>query len=216
MLVSADRQAKQQLASGERKSITTDRVILVPGPLQELQCVRDIYRMLVSEGRTVYAIARELNRKGVMYLGDSKWDYLAVSNILTHPKYAGCHVFGQAIFPNQISIARRGGRWRSRLRLRNRLSISVLIARPFRAWKDTIRWLVDPVQHERKLVTLLARLNVNKDAFLDFYILPNVDRRKRFSISLRDVWLNRAERLTSLSTFCEATERVQKRIISAC
>ena len=122
----------------------------------------------------------------------------------------------QAIFPNQISIARRGGRWRSRLRLRNRLSISVLIARPFRAWKDTIRWLVDPVQHERKLVTLLARLNVNKDAFLDFYILPNVDRRKRFSISLRDVWLNRAERLTSLSTFCEATERVQKRIISAC
>jgi DNA invertase Pin-like site-specific DNA recombinase len=95
MLVSADRQAKQQLASGERKSIATDRVILVPGPLPELQHVRDIYRMLISEGRAVYAIACELNRKGVKYIGDSKWDYLAVYNILTHPKYAGCHVFGR-------------------------------------------------------------------------------------------------------------------------
>jgi len=95
MLVSADRQAKQQLATGERKSITTDRVILVSGPLQELQCVRVIYRMLISERRTVHAIACELNRKGVKQIGDSKWDYLAVSNILTHPKYAGCHVFGR-------------------------------------------------------------------------------------------------------------------------
>src|SRR5438094_2743208 len=52
MLVSADRQAKQQLASGERKNITTDRVILVPGPAEEVQVVRDIYRMLSSERRT--------------------------------------------------------------------------------------------------------------------------------------------------------------------
>jgi DNA invertase Pin-like site-specific DNA recombinase len=333
MLVSADRQPKQQLANGERKSITTDRVILVPGPSQELQCVRDIYRMLISEGRTVYSIACELNRKGVKYIGDSKWDYLAVYNILTHPKYAGCHVFGrtssklctptlrlprsewtltpgafepvvdqatfdeaqqilqrrainksdqelldtlrvllaekgrlslqiiktslttaspstyrnrfgslrrayelidygcagsfgpidlrrrtqamrenlivriQAIFPNQISIVHRGGRWRSRLRLRNR-SVSVLVARPFRSWKATIRWIVDPARKERNFVTLLARLNVSKDAFQDFHILPNIDRRKRFSIGLRDAWLDRGECLSELSQFCEVMDRV--------
>src|SRR5712691_2913346 len=39
MLVSADRQAKQQLAGGERKNITTDRVILVPGPSEEVEVV---------------------------------------------------------------------------------------------------------------------------------------------------------------------------------
>jgi len=333
MLVSADGDAKQLLANGERKSIATDRVILVPGPREEVKIVRDIYCMLISENRTVYTIACELNRKGIKYIGDSKWDYLAVYSVLTHPKYAGCHVFGrtssklctpvvrvprsdwtltpaafepvvaqaafdeaqrilrgrtinrsdeelldnlrslladtgrlslrvvqnapdtaspstyrkrfgslrrayeligygraadfgatdlrrrtqamrenliaqiQAIFPNQISIVRRGGRWRSRLRLRNR-GISVLISRPFRPWKTTTRWLVDPIRNERNFVTLLARLNVSKDAFQDFHILPNIDRRKRFSIGLRDAWLNRGECLSELSQFCEVIDRM--------
>jgi len=113
----------------------------------------------------------------------------------------------QAIFPNQISIVRRGGRWRSRLRLRNR-GISVLISRPFRPWKTTTRWLVDPIRNERNFVTLLARLNVSKDAFQDFHILPNIDRRKRFSIGLHDAWLNRGKCLSELSQFCEVIDRV--------
>jgi len=84
----------------------------------------------------------------------------------------------------------------------------VLISRPFRPWKSTIRWLVDPVHRERKFVTLLARLNVSKDAFQDFHILPNMDRRKRFSIALSDAWLNRGERLSDLSRFYEVINRV--------
>ena len=86
---------KQILELGERKSIVTDRVILVPGPPEEVQCVRDIFRMLISEKRTVYAIARELNRKGIEYIEHGTWDYQAVYNILTRPKYAGCHVFNR-------------------------------------------------------------------------------------------------------------------------
>ena len=334
MLVSADGHAKQQLANGERKSIATDRVILVPGPREEVQIVRDIYWMLISENRTVYAIACELNRRGIKYIGDSKWDYLAVYSVLTHPKYAGCHVFGRTssklctpvvrlsrsewtlrpgafmppvdqaafdeaqrilrgrtinrsdeelldnlrslladtgrlslrvvqnapdtaspstyrkrfgslrhayqligygraadfgaidlrrrtqamrenliariknMFADQMSIVRKGGRWRSRLRLRNGPNVSVLISRPLRVWKTTIRWVVDPIRNERKFVTLLARLNVSKDAFQDFHILPNIDRRKRFSIDLRDAWLNRGECLSELSQFCEVVDRV--------
>jgi DNA invertase Pin-like site-specific DNA recombinase len=95
MLVSAKGEAKQQLAPGERKSITTDRVILVPGPMEEVECVKDIFRMFTEEKRTVYGIARELNRRKAKYLTDSRWDYLAVYNILTHPKYIGCNVFGR-------------------------------------------------------------------------------------------------------------------------
>src|SRR5437667_1484024 len=93
MLVSADRKPKQQLASGARKSIATDRVILVPGPREEVKIVRDIYQRLISEGRTVYAIACELNRKGAKYIRDTQSAYLAVDNILRHPKYAGPDVF---------------------------------------------------------------------------------------------------------------------------
>jgi hypothetical protein len=95
MLISADRCPKQKLAYGERKSIATDRVILVPGPADEVQVVCEIYRMLISEKLTVYAIAGELNRRGVNYVGASKWDYQAVHAVLSHPKYSGCHVFGQ-------------------------------------------------------------------------------------------------------------------------
>src|ERR1700733_11285047 len=81
MLVDANRQPKQLLADGERKSIATDRVILVPGLPDEVHCVRDIYRMLLRERRSVYGIACELNRRGVLYSRGSKWDYLAVLTI---------------------------------------------------------------------------------------------------------------------------------------
>ncbi|MGA8234994.1 MAG: recombinase family protein, partial [Candidatus Sulfotelmatobacter sp.] len=49
MLVSARGMRKQELGTGERKSLTTDRVILVLGPAREVKVVKDIYRMLVSE-----------------------------------------------------------------------------------------------------------------------------------------------------------------------
>jgi DNA invertase Pin-like site-specific DNA recombinase len=95
MLVSAKGEPKLQLARGERKSISTDRVILVPGPTGEVECVREIYRMFIEEKRTVYGIARELNRRKIKHIGDAKWDHTAVYNILSHPKYAGYNVFGR-------------------------------------------------------------------------------------------------------------------------
>lgn len=95
VLVTPDGTPKQTLAFGERKSIATDRVILEPGSPNEVECVREIFRLLVDEGRAVYAIARELNRRRVPYTDHSSWDYQAVINILTHPKYVGCHVFAR-------------------------------------------------------------------------------------------------------------------------
>jgi DNA invertase Pin-like site-specific DNA recombinase len=327
MLLSPTGTPKQELSSGERKSITTDRVILVPGPANEVQCVRDIYRMLLS-GRTVYAIARELNRRGIAYTGESEWDYQAVYGILTHPKYAGCHVFARtssrlrtpavkqprsewivapnafepiieaSIFeraqtvlasrtfcksdddllddlrhllasegriclkliknrtemaspsayrdrfgslrrayeligygrpdqfgplelrrrtkamreellarivdacPNDVSISRRGGRWRGCL-LVKRLTVAVIVARRVRVWKNTVRWQVDPVWHERNFVTLLARLNEENSAFLDFRVFPRINRRRRFWISQTDPWVQRGKTLSDLAQFCQ-------------
>ena len=337
LLVSEGRSPKQELAAGERKSIATDRVVLVPGPPEEVKCVREIYRMLIRDKRTVYSIARELNRREVKYRDGSEWDYLAVFNVLTHPKYSGCHVFGRTsqklctkvvrlpksqwvltpsafdpivdqatfdkaqrilrdrtinksneellgglrkllarrgrlsleiiknaasapspsvyrgrfgslrrayeligygkpadfgridlrrrtqalrnglmeqitnLFPGRVSIMRRGGRWRSRLHVQDGGTVSVLIARPVVVWKQTVRWQIDPVSHERNLVTLVARLNVNNESFKDFFILPSVDKQARFGISLRDSWLERGERLSSLTQFCELVRRAPVR-----
>jgi hypothetical protein len=258
------------LAFGERKSLATDRVILVQGPPNEVQFVRNIYSMLVAEKRTVYSIANELNRRNIPYVNSRTWDSLAVYTVLTHPKYMGCHVFGRTasrlstpkvnkptsewvvtpgsyvaivdsatfmeaqrvlcertinksdaaileslrslfakkgrltlaliqasdlpspstyrkrfgslrrayelvgygeaedftpsdlrrriqtqradlmlqlvgLFPNDLTLWRRGGKWRTRLGLRNGRHISVIFARTVRPWKSTIRWHVDPV-----------------------------------------------------------------------
>lgn len=335
LLVSGDGHPKQQLAFGERKSIASDRVILVPGPAEEVQVVRDIYRMLISDHMPIYAIARELNRRGIPYKETSRWTHHTVADVLTQPKYAGLHVYGrttsrlytptvrlpksdwlispraldpvvdystflqaqgilqsrtvnksneelleclkrllaqegrlslklvkespdvpspstyrlrfgtlrkayeligygradqfgsidlrrrtQALreelmakiartFPRDVSIVRRGGRWRTRLRLRSGLIVSVLVARSLRAWRDTFCWQIDPVRHERKNTTLLARLDRENQTFLDYHVLPSIDRPRRFHIRQHDTWLNRGEYLNDLSTFCTTASRVQ-------
>lgn len=336
MLVSPDRQPQQQLVRGQRKSIATDRVILVPGPAHEVQCVREIYRLLIEEKRTAYWIAGEFNRQGVPYVDGGEWDYQAVYMILTHPKYMGCHVYGRTsqrlctpvvrkprsewtitpgayeplvdqvtfaeaqrillgrtinksdeellktlkalherkgrlsleliqnspgapspstyrrrfgslrrayelighgapddfgpidlrcrtralrqqlierlrgAFPDELTIVRKGARWRARLRLRNGSHVAVFVCRSVRTWKTVIRWIVDPVKRERNLLTLLARLDTENRSFQDFYVLPSMDRRKRFTITLKDEWLKRGKRLPSLSRFCETAKIIHR------
>ena len=95
LLVSAERTPKQFLAAGERKSLTTDRVTLVPGPQHDVDCVREIYRMFIDERLSTPEIANELNHRGIPYLNGHDWYQVGVYRVLTHPKYCGCHVFGQ-------------------------------------------------------------------------------------------------------------------------
>ena len=63
----------------ERKSITTDRMVFVPGPIEAVECVKDIYRIFIHERRTVYGIAQELNRRKVKFVGDSEFGLRRVS-----------------------------------------------------------------------------------------------------------------------------------------
>ena len=111
LLVGPDRQPEQLLARGERKSIASDRVILVPGPAHEVQVVRDIYQMFITDGLSEHRIACALNRKGIPYSTNDEWDYMAVHSILTHPKYAGCNVFGRTssrLYTPLVSVPESG------------------------------------------------------------------------------------------------------------
>jgi hypothetical protein len=112
------------------------------------------------------------------------------------------------LFPNDLTVVRRGGRWRTRLRLRTGRYISVVFSRTTRPWKDTIRWQVDPVSHERRFVTLLVRLDINNEAIQDFHVIPNINRMGRFTLKLKDEGLDRGEHLGSLGNFCEAVKGV--------
>jgi hypothetical protein len=95
MLVSADGTPKQMLASGQHKSIATDRVILVPGPSQEVFWVREIYRLFTVERKTFAGIAAELERRGAPFLPGKHWSDHAVKRVLTHPKYKGPAVYNR-------------------------------------------------------------------------------------------------------------------------
>jgi DNA invertase Pin-like site-specific DNA recombinase len=109
MLVSGDGTTKQILKVGERKNIITDRVLLVPGLPEEIQCVQSIFHMLVSGRRTVREIVVELNVRGIKKVSGKDWVYQDVNNILHHPKYAGFGVFGrttQRLYTGTIKVPR--------------------------------------------------------------------------------------------------------------
>ena len=63
MMLSSDGKPKQILHDGEYKSLTTDRVILVPGPKKETALVREIFAM-VLRGLRCSEISRNLNKRG--------------------------------------------------------------------------------------------------------------------------------------------------------
>src|SRR5215471_3723012 len=77
------------LAKGEHKSIQTDRVILAPGPAEEVETVRWIYRSFVEEGKTEREIARILNQQGLQTDLGHPWTRGTVHQILINEKYVG-------------------------------------------------------------------------------------------------------------------------------
>jgi DNA invertase Pin-like site-specific DNA recombinase len=95
MLVSANGTYKQVLSPGERKSIATDRVVLVPGPADEIAWVREIYRMFVEEDKSFVKIAEELKQRKVPLPTKQQWNQYTVKRILTHPKYCGTAVYNR-------------------------------------------------------------------------------------------------------------------------
>ena len=101
-LISADGTPKGLLASGERKTIQSDRVILVPGPAEEVATVHRIYRDFVTERKSTLKIARELNREGVPNGAQGSWSSAFVRKILTNEKYIGTNVY------NRVSRKLRG------------------------------------------------------------------------------------------------------------
>ena len=116
-----------------------------------------------------------------------------------------------ALFPHDLAMVRRGGRWRTRLRLCTGRYISVVFSRTIRPWNHAIRSLVDPVPHERRFVTLLVRLDPENASIQDFYVVPNINRSSRFTLKLKDSWLDRGEHLVNLTELCEAVKRAGAR-----
>src|SRR5205085_10543781 len=79
---------KQELKSGENKSLTTDRVVLAPGTPKEIKTIRWIYTQFIK-GQEIADITRDLNLRRVPWQDGKPWNLYAVRQILTNLKYAG-------------------------------------------------------------------------------------------------------------------------------
>ena len=98
MLIDQAGQQKGLLKLGEHKSLQTDRVVLVPGPEEELETVQWIYRTFLNEGKTEREIALELNARKVPTDLGRAWTRGTVHQVLTNEKYIGHNVYHRTSF----------------------------------------------------------------------------------------------------------------------
>jgi DNA invertase Pin-like site-specific DNA recombinase len=89
---------KMVLRRGEHKSMQTDRVVLIPGPDDEVDVVREVYRRFIEDRETERAIASALNARGVATDKNRPWAGADIYEILTNPKYAGANVYNRRSF----------------------------------------------------------------------------------------------------------------------
>jgi DNA invertase Pin-like site-specific DNA recombinase len=94
LMVSADGKPKQKLRFGERKSLTTDRVVLIPGNKKEIATIRHLFEMAARTRLGTTEIARRMNESGMLFQ-EHLWSNVQVANVLTNPKYAGWNVWAR-------------------------------------------------------------------------------------------------------------------------
>ena len=86
---------KQILAPGERKSLATERVVLVPGPPEEIAVVERVVREFADKHCSLSALAKTLNSEGVPFLGGARWNASTITRLLRQSAYTGKQVWGR-------------------------------------------------------------------------------------------------------------------------
>ncbi len=98
MLIDQSGDPKGVLKIGEHKSLQTDRVILVPGPDEEVQVVRSIYDQFNKNGKREQEIANSLQSQNVTSESGRPWTRTMVHQILTNEKYIGNNIYNRKSF----------------------------------------------------------------------------------------------------------------------
>lgn len=98
LLVDVNGDPKGELGRGEHKSIATDRVILVPGPAEEVAVVQEVYRLFTEVGKPEREIADLLNARGLLTDLGRPWSRGTVHQLLINEKYVGDNVWARTSF----------------------------------------------------------------------------------------------------------------------
>jgi DNA invertase Pin-like site-specific DNA recombinase len=89
---------KAELRNGERKSIQTDRVVLIAGSEAEVALVGEIYRQFVQDLTSEQKIADNLNTRGMIREDGHPWTRSTIRQVLMNEKYIGNNVWNRSSF----------------------------------------------------------------------------------------------------------------------
>jgi DNA invertase Pin-like site-specific DNA recombinase len=93
--VDAAGQVRALLESGHLKPVTTDHVILAPGPPEEQKVIERIFRRYAIAGRGMRTIAAELNRENISPNRDGPWSYGRIRSVLMNELVIGNYAFAK-------------------------------------------------------------------------------------------------------------------------
>lgn len=230
MLIDEQGQEKGLLKRGEHKSLQTDRVVLVPGPEEEIETVRWIYRAFVDDRLIESQIATLLNQKGIRTDWDRPWTRGTVHQILTNEKYIGNNVFNRTSFKlkkrrvvNESNmwvradtirrIQSMGGTVRREvtndlLIVNEELKISTVICRCFKTGAGNHRWRLHLDTSLLPDITIAIRMDHENKQPLDYYLLPGIDiENPKIRLADQNSFSLEAYRFDDLEPFFFLTER---------
>lgn len=94
-VITKDGKVRAVLQPGERKAIHTDHIQLIHGPPEEVDTVREIFRLYVTRRMGHTAIARELIRQGRPHPPNGPWNERRVRQALDAEIYTGRVFYGK-------------------------------------------------------------------------------------------------------------------------
>lgn len=95
VLVDENGTRKLELAFGQRKSLHSDRVVLMPGPPNEVRTVHRVYDLFIDKKQSVTDIVSKLNTLGIPAEFGRPWTHSSVLALLSKEKYIGNAVYNR-------------------------------------------------------------------------------------------------------------------------
>jgi len=105
MVVDGAGRPRFMLEPGARKGVMTDRVVIIPGPPEELRIIRRIFRSYAGRGRSIATITKELNAEGVPSTHGRPWTHFLVRGVLKSELMIGFYVYNRSF--QQMAQRRR-------------------------------------------------------------------------------------------------------------
>jgi DNA invertase Pin-like site-specific DNA recombinase len=86
----------RELRNGEHKYLTTDKVVLIPGPKQDLDIVREVFRLFTLDRVPKKRIAEILNKRGFRNGRRNPWTGHTIDLMLRCERYLGTVIYNRS------------------------------------------------------------------------------------------------------------------------